>query len=612
MTLAPLPGTSGQGYVPPTTGFIPDLASLANPSLPAPSVRGIGPHRVRGPVPISKDHPNLYLCRVEWYDARGGPRQIGYPNEHAAVASGTLVGDDQGILRLPFLTTAATSPDPAASGYRISSTNALGVMVAGFASDIASPLLFRETSATDPTIIAVTGYVATGANMGILHLGQIHVNGTPYLGIGLSGNAANNTLQVISDYANPPTSSSAPVGIQPTYWFYQTPIDGDAIIAQVGSTLVSFRTDVAAGSTVIVTRRTGLITGGYGVGLVNIDGVPGVAWVAPTRATTLIYNAQAATQGRVLMADLRGFNIREVKFPLKWVTFATEFYGGIFACDQEHHYYWPAGAARPIPVDSASDYAANSNKVRKCRGHWRKGGKMRFEINETITASGTGATTRYRMEYDPTLNTVKQISASTTLSTTGELSIGGPLLPSSEQNDFEHVYADGSWYRQYSPPDNVLGYASRKTSGAAATTGQAYEASGSLTTMAVVIPGFEEARFNPWRAVFGGDVDAGGTGGTPATVRLTETGVQRFVEFTTQHPTGRVQVQYFPPGRGTTYRPQATILATRQSGGTDPTKFTPQCYPVAIDYLVYKPPLGSREYALPTPTEYQSWDQSNR
>src|SRR3990167_2517177 len=127
-------------FVAPTTNLIPDLNALARPSLPASSVRGIGPPRIRGPFPVGKEHPGPYYIRVEWYDARGGSRQQGYPEDHASVASGDMVCDAPGIVRLPFQTVAATTPDPTANTYRMSSANALGVMVAAVDDTVAQAL----------------------------------------------------------------------------------------------------------------------------------------------------------------------------------------------------------------------------------------------------------------------------------------------------------------------------------------------------------------------------------------------------------------------------------------------------------------------------------------
>jgi hypothetical protein len=101
--------------------------------------------------------------------------------------------------------------------------------------------------------------------------------------------------------------------------------------------------------------------------------------------------------------------------------------GGIFACDGANHWYH-TGNAR-IAVDKRGDHAANSNRQRVCCGHWCKGDKLYWEINETTTANGTGSTIRYSMEYDVYLNTSRPVSASQTLITTGVLSAGGPTCP---------------------------------------------------------------------------------------------------------------------------------------------------------------------------------------
>jgi hypothetical protein len=240
-------------------------------------------------------------------------------------------------------------------------------------------------------------------------------------------------------------------------------------------------------------------------------------------------------------------------------------------------------------MDITDNFPADSDKQYVCCGHHEKDGKFVTEINETITASGTGNTKRYSMEFDYDKWTATRIEAKQTLSTTGVLSKGGALLPWSPSSLYTQVKAEGTYYRQRVGPLGENLYNMRKTTGAAAGTGVEYAAEETLTLPAMDIEGLEDcAKFVT--AIAGPKSSAVATGGTGAYVMVEEllsglTGAGaagRGAQFFGTEPSERVQKRYYTYKAGQappwTYQIQPRITEVRQSGGTDPTRQTPNAY----------------------------------
>ncbi len=593
MTLAPITGGS-QRFTPPATNTIPDILGITRPADYTPSVRPVGQPRFTVSA-LGAQHPGVYYWRCELYDARGGLRQSGrFDEDHARASITDLVCDDQNILRLPFTiepTLVATSPSTTQAS-RAMRANFLGREIFGFL-DTGTQRLWAETSVTDPTPALVTGYAKPASTLYLNAMREVTINATPYLALGYYG-AGGLTFQVLSDLSNPPTSSGLAGETSVIDGIVQTPIDNDAILYMAGGTIKAFATNIGVGSVVIENRQTGFPIGGYSGGLVALGGGQTQAlWVVPTNSVAMTFIGQPDAAGvsrdfvgKAVLTDLRGWNPQELKFPLKYITFATVVRGGVFACDAESHYYHVGRSV--IAVDKASDWPANSNKRRLCRGHYRKGDKIFWEVNEVAAAGVTANTRRWIMEYDVHLNTSRQVSAAETLST-GIQTVGGPELPASATTDYLTVFTkDGNFKQQYQPPANVLGFAQRKTVGATAATGHKFEASGSMTWGPQEIPGLEGASKIVARitAPPKEELAYGGAG-----QRLVVTAGGKTATFNTQVPDGTEPFTDFENNNNWFQRLTVTLAASRSTTATDATRLTGNYFPVVIEGFAVKRPI---------------------
>lgn len=609
------PGGS-QVFVPPANfNLAGDLSLLRGSNMALPSVRPIGAPRIWGPREV-KGADGLFWVKLEWDDLRGGFRQYGdmYEVMHTS-ATNQHVADDKGIARHPFLVTAATTPDVTGGLRRMVHANVFGVMV----TSLGAQSLFRETDAATPAIIDVTGFAVPGSNTDITSLRRALVNGTEYLLISyLASGGGANTLQWLSDLSNPPTSGTIAVGTAATYDVIQVPVFGDALLILNGTSV--FRASAAAtaiGSLSLSAVET-VPRAGYWVGLMGTGvgvGTPCVAGVFPLNAGASGQPVQPhvdtipaipTNKGKILLFQTSGQLLGELTTKTQWVTNVTKFADGLVYCDQTTHYYWDG--RNHIPMLAAQDRFPDSNFQRVCQGHHVKGDKFYWTENYIKTTSGTGNTVQYRMEYDLYTNTSRQVSLPTDLGVTGPRTYGGNNLAISEQNGFLHEYAAGSWYRQYQSPTAIRGYDERKTSGAAAGTGQQYSASAQWISSAVEITGFEAAA-KVAASVTGplySSLQQGGTGGTtPAYMDVTVTGQETF---SWHQQTGQIRNRRlhkrFPLGRNSAFRGPLVVgvVSYQQAGGTDPTRYTQNILPMAVELFMYQP--GS-----PFSATYKDWDK---
>lgn len=544
----------------------------------------------------NKDYQGCYWFRFVLNHSQLGYRQVGtYSRDNGKRSDGALYSDGRGYLCLPPLTTKQNATTPlAAASDRISSASVFGVHVfTGI--EAAAANLFRETSSTDPTPIAVAGYAPPAGVSEINAIRSIMVNGVNYLAICFQNGGAGNSVQILSDLANPPTSATIPAGAVPTYDLIQTAIDGNALLLYTTDALgngciKAIRTDVGAGTVVLSTARCQLTPGGYAVGLSEAeDTVPMAYWVEPQDGLHLTFNLTGAgltNRGRLVKTDARGYLPVTVDVPLRWVTFATKCRGGIVVCDTSTHWYLnknnPRGKWRRMEV--FDDQPADSDKQLVCCGHHEKDGKFLIETNETITTSGAGATKRFAIEFDFDNWVGTRIEAKQTLSTTGILSKGGANLPWSPFTEYKQARAETSWYRQRVGPLGEVLFNMRKTAGATAGTGIEYAGEESLTTPVFDVDGLEDC-VKTLTKISGPKPAAVAYGGTGATVLVEELLSGR----TGSGPTGNgalfngVEPAERVPARSYqttawTYQMQFRITCTRQSGGTDPTRFTPNAF----------------------------------
>lgn len=604
--------------------FVPPPPSMLGPGFESQSYdagQGAPPQNRPQIVDLSKimgkGYEGCFWVRFVLNHNQRGYRQVGtYSRDNGKRADGALYSDGRGYLCLPPLTTKQNATTPlAATTDRISSASALfSYFFTGY--ELGAANLFMETSATDPTPMAVPGFVPPGGVSGISAIRSVLINGINYLAICYLATGGGNTVQIISTLnlpAGPPTSSTVPTGALATFDLIQTAIDGNALLlymmdATGNGSIRAIRTDVGAGVVVLSAPRCNLAPGGYAVGLSDAeDGVPMAYWVEPLNNSLMAFNTTGTiytNQGRLIKTDARGYLPVTVDVPLRWVTFATKWRGGIVVCDTNTHWYLNRlnrqnpysthGKWRRMSV--FDDFVADSDKQYVCCGHQEKDGRFVVETNETITASGTGATKRYGIEFDYDTWSATRIEAKSTLTTTGVLSKGGASLPWSPFTNYKQVRAETSWYRQRIGPLGENLYNMRKTSGAAAGTGVEYASEESLTWPAMDIEGLEDCA-KTLVGVAGPKPAAVATGGTGAYVLVEDllsgrTGAGsngNGAQFFGTEPTERVQYRAYK-NISWTYQVQPRITQVRQSGGTDPTRQTPNAFnnSIYMDYIAVK------------------------
>ncbi len=559
----------------------------------------------------NKAYAGCSYVRLALSDNRGGHSQTGkYSGVNTKRASGALIGDDPGYLRLPFLT--STTLDVTTGNCdRLCSAFVFGVSVWAV-HETGTAHLWRETSATDPTPILVAGYVPPAGASGITAIRSIMINGTPYLAICFAVGGGGNTVQILSDLANPPTSSTIPVGPFPTWDLIQTAIDGNALLiygsnSAAQGTITAIRTDVGPGTAVQSAVRSTLTMGGYAVGMSGWEGDVYAYIVEPIDGNFMLFGGggvlytHSTNHGRLMRMDARGYLPSPVDVPLPWVTFATKVRGGIVVCDTQTHWSLNKKGYQHEERRMAlfDDLPADSGTYQVCCGHHELAGRFMVECNQPIVPGGSGFTNRWWMEWDFDLWRPQQVSHFRTLHSGAILSPGGAQRPWSPTSGFMQTHADADWYRQFEPGLGVNGFNLRHTAGAAAGSGAAYEPTEVLTWPVMDIDGLED-QAKMWVGCIGPKAGNVIQGGPAATVLVEEllsgvTGAPplgKAVQFGTTEPTERVPRQAIK-ANAWTYQIQPRVTVTRDNVVTDASLMTPNAFGNAIylEFLSIKNPL---------------------
>lgn len=566
----------------------------------------------------NKQYAGCYWFRIPLNYNNQGYKQTGpYTGLNGKRSDGALQSEMAWVLCLPTLTTTQGSATPPATTVdRITAATAFGTHVFG-GYEAAAANLFVPTSATNPVVIAVAGYAPPGGVSGITAIRQILINGTQYLAICFAASGGGNTIQILSDLANPPTSSTIPVGATATWDIIQTAIDGNALLiynndAAGNGQIVAIRTDVGAGAVAVSAPRCKLAPGGYAVGLSTAeDSDPMAFWVVPLDGNFFAFNlggAGVTFRGRLVKTDVRGYLPVVVDMPLRWVTYATKCRGGIVCCDGVTHWYLnknnPRGKWRRMPV--FDELPPNSNYNVVCVGHKEKDGKFLIETNEVAVPASSAATVRYTMEFSFDKWEAVRVSAKKT--TAGAVNIYGAIGsahgPWNPFSNYTYIRdgADTQWqYQQIFPLGTDL-FGLRKTAGATAGTGATeFEGEESLTWPAMDIEGLEDCA-KTITAITGPKPDAVAQGGSGAYVLVEELLSNRIgagpngsgAQFFGGEPLQRVQKREYTD-IAWTYQIQPKVSMVRQAGGTDPTRYTPNAFnnQIFIEGIAVRDPVNA-------------------
>lgn len=588
MTLQPVNPSGSQRFTIGPQRTAPDVRNMTNPpAIPAYS-DPLGPVDYLPPVPI-KGMPGLYYGKATLNGARGPYAQEGnLHTHHQHRSAGHAVGDKDGVLRLPFATNTQTTPDPAATPYRMTRARFLGVELIAI-SHTGTTTLFRETSATDPTLIEVTGFSSDGAtNVTCMLVAEF--NGVPYLLIGYEvQGGATSTLQALADLSNPPTDSWGPTGALPVYGMAQR-ADG-VLMLYYSNRIGLIDTASVSPSGGSITDTATVSPGGYAPGIFSLGGgPPSFHIVTPQEAAggmVLFFSPSASMtcRGDHKQVSLDGYTVQHVENGLNWTTFATSVRDGSMDCDQTTHVF--NNGRRLWPEQWLNGRVADPTYQIVCRGHYTDGTRFWWKANRI--KSGV-ATTVWWEEYDFDTNVSLPCSEVTTLGVDAQ-SVGGWDLPFTANKRQLWSYDDGAWYRQTQRIPRVDGYDLRGS--------EAFVASESVTWPVLQYPGLENCPMitakitGPYNRhiLTGENVPYDGT--THAYVQAEELLAGLVAKFHARGYDDRRPERAFSINRSWGYGFQPKVTLARQTGGSSPTLLTPNGFPLTYEFIAFKDGLSN-------------------
>lgn len=572
-------GTGTGRYTPPSAR-VPgqDIFEAARPTQQEVRQSAIGPVKLKF---FSTGRAGEVGWRLTIHDLRGGLQaNKGYVEEvHARTRSGTLDTRYKGQAVLHQLGASQSTPDPTTDPRFISSLNLFSKLLIGVGAG-ADVSLLQETSSTNPALTGIT-FTPNGAIAGLAP-------------ITIGGIAAGERLAVLSlgvaEVIGPDLVSDGDMHVNTTdcWAMMQVPDPDRTILFFTAAGVVTLTAASAIGDAPTATTVTDLPEGGFGLGVFGLAGRPVRPWIVIPRTDS----SQGMNKfGDESLGDIWHFNIRGTDpqifpLPLKGIRWAGRFREGIIASDEERIVYTNGLILRDTKFDE--NRPANSDRRILARSYYvNGGGELIVNVESIASANGTGNTQFWRERYDFDLDAWSQISAVTTFSTTGRLTYAGAgPMPLSNQNGFAHAYGDGSWYRLFLPKAGQSPYSLRQSSGAQATTGVQFEASGAWDSPEYIFP--DELAWAP-KVITGmgfmGELDEGGSG---STLSLTCGGKEHTFRY------GYGAAAQWWDFKDSDYRityPQISAVLTRGSSAY----MTPQMLPIVIEGIAYLEEPGQRK-----------------
>lgn len=517
----------------------------------------------------------VHFWELTVFDSRGGGnKQVGdFDRDFDRFSQSTIDTRFQRTGVLPPLLTEQTSPDPAGTQTGIHFDHFLGstVIATGATDDVC---LFKETSATDPTLVAITGANAGRPGASFTFAKRAIINNTEVLILGRVGDepfamtALDGTLYGTTAHA----TFNPTWGVIPTFLGHNLFYSGSGIYSLSEATNWDTAPTQAPG--------TVMKAGGFALGLLLLGGGLGQArayWAEPEVATTsgiLAFGSEKPF--RIVSTNLEGTDKVPFQFTpdLSRLFWAVPIANGFAASDKER-IVWKDGA-NTIDQEIFVDQPADSDKEYRASAPWVIGETLKVRVERRKTTNGTGDT-QWSI-WETQINSLEwhQVSAWKTNSGTGSFGVmPSGSLPWSQETHYIHHQTDGSWWRQEWTPPNVNTFTKRKTTGAANSTGSEFEASGTWTAPAWELPGLQ-GKTKVWAGfVTLGDIEAGGTG---AYIEVGMNGVTQKINANTSLPRIPEINPFVEPIMFDKFQP--VVSAYRQTSGTDPTRYTPNIFPL--------------------------------
>lgn len=582
-------GGAGTGrFFAPSLGAAADVFGLANPAQAAPLQ---GP--LSGPqfefFPAGRDK-SIVGWRLTISDLRQGlNRTRGYYNQtFGRTKQGTLDSRQENELVLPQEMVVQATPAPSTITTMVDGVNVFGTlaMVAGYRPSAGyQDTLFKETSATDPTVVGLT--FDPGADEGPLHCFAVVMAGylaEPKLVVTLGGAGA----KVFSDLAATPTvAGTMHADTAFCTGMIQTFLNDNTILIYTQGAIGTL-----TASDAIATQPTYVLddvpVGGWSLGLLSLGGGPVRAWWVWPRYNTILNKANTLIADcrqsitRVISTNLEGGDPQELKLTeLPFITAADIIRDGIVATDSQSVVFHNGRTVEKLRWDV--DRPADSDRHKRIQGIWVRGDELYVDVVETPSEGGAGDYLNWRERFDWDLRawfpaSEVQLMSDEDISTVS----AGHSMPVSHNTGFLHHtvrFSDSpfttSWQRQFQPKAGRSPFSLRQTTGAQSGTGAEFAFSGFWDSPSWILPPpIEYAPKVVDRIYFGGDIDAGGTG---ALVRVTAGGVSWLFK---QPINERSRIHEFASNQHRFFTLDVRIAADRESGND---RVTPQCLPITIE-----------------------------
>lgn len=528
--------------------------------------------------------PTMYYWELIVYDVRGGLNKTygDYDQDFDRISSGSLWVDERELV-LPPLNVAATSPDPGgdlAGMHHIRFGGRL-LILCGSTDDLC---FFRTTSATDPTIEAVTG-AGTAARPGSAHTCAelVVMNGATTAQSWIEGRAGAAPRR-ISDI-NGTVAATGHANLNPTWGLTQY---NDIILyyANNGLWTHSITNEISDAPTQV---QANLPDGGWVLGLQRL-----AAGIYNSVRTFIAMPETDTTAGGLLFGTEKTFKIWHcipngldlvpMSFEpiLNKVTWACLYKEGILATDGERWAYHNGGFVADLY--QYEDREADSDREYRTRAGWVIGHQFFPRVNQVAISGGSSVTKRWieRFDYDNWAFTPG--SEQKSMGSTGLYGVlpGARGLPWDDNTKTMFSYEDGAWNYQKWPEPGVKWFSKRKTTGSAATTGLQSATTGTYTSPLFRLPGMEGPKVLARVTHLGQNKDSG-TPTTQGTITVTIPG-GRTIPF---KPSGTANISVvwtLPPDQQDVFDLfQWSCTVTQQTGGTDPTRTNINVLPLKFE-----------------------------
>ena len=536
----------------------------------------------------------LYRAEAIYYGGWGGQRQRGeFDQNWDKWAKSELITRYERHGIHPLLTTAATTPDPTGDINGIHFLQIFNTTIIGAGGDN-DVCLFKETSATNPVIAAITGSSTAGRpGADIVGMADLAFNGsTARKGVLFLDSAK---PIAFTDTSGTLHGTTAHNDLSGATCAIQTFTNDNRIYFTVGGDLVylgqSSDWDTAPGTT-----GTKMRTGTAALGLLARGGGDVRLYFQEPDIDDADGPYQFGAEGthRVVHVDLDGVDKQVLDFGSlgKNLTWSAIYRDGIVGISDDQTVMWE-NAANLVNFEIFEDEEANSNRDYRTRGGWVIGDDLYIRVERFASTNGTGDTEWCIRYFDFDNFRWHQETPWFDYSSTSTYGVMSPgSLPWSEETHFMHHYADGSWYRKQFPLPGTNPFTLRHTSGAEDSTGAEFEATATWSSTLAEWPGLEGMMKQPASVTFMGDGAAAGVesgASTEAYIDITFCGVTRRIQYATSTWADFSQPVSMQDGAHMVDKVQLEISSQRQVGATNSTRHTPNVFPIKAVLWAWEP-----------------------